>query len=363
MSKGAKAVIGVVASVLIPFAAPVIAGAIAGSSLVGGFVSAIGGSITAALGGGAFGAAVAGGLGSGLVGAGLGAASAALTGGDIGKGALYGGVGSALTGGLKAFSAAKTAATTGPNGAFPTVGEAAAAGPATGGVGGLGGIVPGGITSVSGTPIVAGAEGAKTILGQIGAGLGEAAPRILKQAATYLVSGVLSATSADEQRQIQLAAQRMRELQGQNDQLYQQLLQEAQSIDPNARGEQWFNDAKIQGIAATEAAVERVNPRNQGAIAEVTRAGFIDALRNATIASRTGYDQAVNERRSAINTAATFPRTNAALGALDLATEEETRRGRRREGIASAITGLFTPDPGENPDPRVRDQALQAGYA
>lgn len=84
MSKGLKTILGIVAAIAIPFAAPVIAGAIGVSGAVGGL-----------LGSTALGASV----GSGLVGAGLGAGAAALTGQNPLLGAALGGFGGFASGG------------------------------------------------------------------------------------------------------------------------------------------------------------------------------------------------------------------------------------------------------------------------
>lgn len=84
MSKGAKKVLGVVAAVAIPFAAPAIAGALAGS---------------AALAGTGFGAFLGTAGGSALTGAVLGGAASALTGGNPLVGAAMGGLGGFAGGG------------------------------------------------------------------------------------------------------------------------------------------------------------------------------------------------------------------------------------------------------------------------
>lgn len=78
MSKGVKAVVGIVASIAIPFVAPIIAGSIAAATGV---------------------AALGGTLGSTLVGAGLGAATAAATGANPILGAAAGGFGGFMGGG------------------------------------------------------------------------------------------------------------------------------------------------------------------------------------------------------------------------------------------------------------------------
>ena len=94
MSKSVKMIVGVVAAVAIPFAAPALAAMVMGSAAFGGALAA---------GATAIGTTAT----SGLIGAGLGAASAAATGGDIGKGALFGGLGGGLGGYASATKAAQ----------------------------------------------------------------------------------------------------------------------------------------------------------------------------------------------------------------------------------------------------------------
>lgn len=84
MSKSLKRVIGVVAAIAIPFAAPAIAASLGVSAAIG---TAMG-----------VGASTAATVGSALTGAALSAGSAALTGGDVGKAALFGGIGGGFAG-------------------------------------------------------------------------------------------------------------------------------------------------------------------------------------------------------------------------------------------------------------------------
>jgi len=86
---GLKAVVGLVAAVAIPFAAPAIVGAMASSTAIAAAMPAL----TAALSNTA-GAVV----GSAIVGAGLGAVTAKVTGGDVGRGALFGAIGGGIGG-------------------------------------------------------------------------------------------------------------------------------------------------------------------------------------------------------------------------------------------------------------------------
>ena len=86
---GIAAVIGVVAAVAIPFAAPAIIGAMASSTAIAASMPFI----TAAL------STTAGAvIGSAIVGAGLGAVTASLTGGNVGRGALMGAIGGGIGG-------------------------------------------------------------------------------------------------------------------------------------------------------------------------------------------------------------------------------------------------------------------------
>lgn len=86
---GLKAVVGLVAAVAIPFAAPAIVGAMASSTAIAAAMPAL----TAAL------STTAGAVvGSAIVGAGLGAVTAKVTGGDVGRGALFGAIGGGIGG-------------------------------------------------------------------------------------------------------------------------------------------------------------------------------------------------------------------------------------------------------------------------
>ena len=86
---GLKAVVGLVAAVAIPFAAPAIVGAIASSTAIAASMPFV----TAAL------STTAGAVvGSAIVGAGLGAVAAKATGQDVGRGALFGAIGGGIGG-------------------------------------------------------------------------------------------------------------------------------------------------------------------------------------------------------------------------------------------------------------------------
>ena len=94
-SKGVKKVLGVVAMVAIPFAAPAIASSIGLSTFLG--TTAIGAASTW--------------VAPALVGAGLGAISAKITGGDVLKGAIGGAIGGGIGGFAKGLGATQAATT------------------------------------------------------------------------------------------------------------------------------------------------------------------------------------------------------------------------------------------------------------
>lgn len=86
---GIAAVVGVVAAIAIPFAAPAIVGAMASSTAIAASMPFV----TAAL------STTAGAvIGSAIVGAGLGAVAASVTGGNVGRGALMGAIGGGIGG-------------------------------------------------------------------------------------------------------------------------------------------------------------------------------------------------------------------------------------------------------------------------
>ena len=358
MSRGVGRAIGLVAAIAMPFFAPAIAGAV-------GLSTAVTGAATF-LGAGKFAGAIGATIGSGLVGAGMGAANAALTGGNVGLGALGGGLAGGFLGATGGGFKFGQAAITGPKGAFPTIAQANAATPAVPGAGvvgagGLPGAVPGvvGAGSMSNTvgaigPTGLGATGAgtagqgaaRTMLGRISQSLGNATPDIMQKAAVFIASNVLAGTSAKENALISQAAARMREIEGQNKGLYDMMLAEAQAINPQARGMQYYNDAQLQGIAAGEAAVEGMSPRDVNAKSEISRRYLQRASANATLAYRQGYDSGETQRRSALGNLGNMPQSNAAMGALAL---EQTRRANQAAnaaGIRSSLGTIFTPDPG-----------------
>jgi hypothetical protein len=182
MSKSVKMIVGVVAAVAIPFAAPALAAAVMGSTALGGALAA--------------GATTLGMTGtSAVIGAGLGAASAAATGGDIGRGALFGGLGGGL-GGLAKAGQAATAAQGASQGAATTQQGFNAATSAQGlATDAAAGLAPQGFSGGAVDATVAGLSsgmqgaGAATAPGAM-AGLGTSAPALAESAQAGLTTGV-----------------------------------------------------------------------------------------------------------------------------------------------------------------------------
>jgi hypothetical protein len=134
---GAKAVLGVVAAVAIPFVAPMVMTAIATSTTIAAAMPIVSSIASSAVGYT---------VGSAIVGAGLGAITAKVTGGDVGRGALMGAIG----GGIGGYSNYNTAIARGAN-------------------------IPGANTSITqaGTPTVAtGTPTANVVITNTGSGTG-----------------------------------------------------------------------------------------------------------------------------------------------------------------------------------------------
>jgi len=161
MSKGIKKVLGIVAAIAIPFAAPMIAGALGAS---------------AALAGTGFGTFLGTAGGSALTGAALGGLSSAATGGDPLRGAIFGGIGGFAGGGgfNNMFGGAQTLPGQASTGSLAT-GQTTGAG-LTVGQGGGASLLPGATTTAAqATGAAAGTAGAAGgvggFLSKIGTGI------------------------------------------------------------------------------------------------------------------------------------------------------------------------------------------------
>lgn len=291
MSKGVKKVLGVVAAVAIPFAAPAIAGAMAGS---------------AALAGTGFGAFLGTAGGSALTGAVLGGATAALTGGNPLMGAAMGGLGGfAGAGGFQNMFGAPAATSTNAVSGPMTSSIRPMARPA-----GLGAAAPAATGAAAGAT---GAAAAPTTLGgffqQVGQGL-LANPAGVAQLAMTVFGRPPQDLTAAEQAQLE----DLKVLAENNRQLFEQRVAEANSLLQQAR-QQAPNPA--QAFAETKIATERQ-------LAEGTRG--------------MGADQAAFERRRAgIRSAQT--------GATAAAAEEARGRGAQAQLTQAGLSALPTSAP------------------
>jgi len=263
MSKGVKQVLGVVAAIAIPFAAPTIAGAL----------STLAGTATAT---GAF-LGTAG--GSALTGAVLGGTAAAATGQNPLVGAALGGVsGFAGAGGFQGMfgtgaQPTSTAAVSGPMGASPVPVASPAGLTVPGSVAGA----TAGTTAAAAAPATLG-----TFFQQVGQGFLNNPAGTIQLAATVFGRSPQELTAA-EQAQLE----ELKELAGTNRELFEQRVTEANRLLQMAeqqapRTEQAFAETKIaserqladttRGRSAGEAALERRRGRIRSSTAGATAA-------------------------------------------------------------------------------------------
>ena len=322
MSKGLKVAIGVVAAIAIPFAAPMIAGAIAGSALFAG--TALGGFL-------------AGAGGSALVGAGLGAASAAATGRNPLLGAALGGIGgfaggggfSGLFGGAGAGTGAAGAAASAPApvvgaGALAPVPAAAAAGAPMQLAGGIGGAA------------ATAAPTAGLSVGSLASSLASSVnPSNLAQLALVMY-GNSNTEQLDSARKA--ALQETAELASRDRALFEQRVDAARKVMQQAEANP--QNAYAQAAMGVERRLQEAQRGAPEATAQVNarRAG-IEAARIGTAAS-----QAENLRSTqATQTAAAMLPTQAPLGyagrALPVYEAMQKREDEQMRDIARAVGG------------------------
>lgn len=349
MSKGMKKVVGIVAAVAIPFAAPAILGALGASAALSGIASSVVGTI---------GIRAATALGSAAVGAALGAGTAAIMGQSVGRGALMGGIGGGIGGWSAGANAARTAATvSGPGGAFPTVGQAAAGVPQVAGAGvvGAGGLpVAGAAATAGGGGMLAQAASLATRMGVTSA--------MAQQALIALASGVATAPTDAEKRLQREYEDALRQQYATDQEGFRRLLAEAEGISPEDFQTRYFQEAQLQGIAATNAALENVNPRNEGAYSEIERQGLQDAALNASLAGSEGFQAGQAGRRAGLEAAYNRTPRNPYGAIIDSRNARDQRRSDDAAGFRGLITGITRgglPDAAENPD----DEIMRRGLA
>ena len=247
-SKGVKKVLGVVAMIAIPFAAPAISGAIATSGFLGATASAVAGTW----------------VGSAIVGAGLGAVTAKITGGDPLMGALGGAIGGGLGGVAKGMAtptwlggSGTAAASTAPLTTAEQLANAAAQG------GGPPGSVAMAGPGVVGAPVVA-----PTFVQQMGTGFknaltSQAAVQGMTKMSTELMMSAFMPENYDDE-QLQLIEQHKKtieRLEAQGEAVdgikmtqARSLLQQALQVDPTYLARQKEQGVKNQyALAANKA--------------------------------------------------------------------------------------------------------------
>lgn len=297
MSKGVKKVLGIVAAIAIPFAAPAIAGAIGLSSAIGGFMA------------------------STVVGAGLGAANAALTGGNVGLGLLTGGIGGAI-GGWQAGQAAASAAgstqlgTAAAGTATTSVAPGAIAGATDSAVGlyGVQAAATGGATVATSAPTLASAVA--NLPGTIVSALGgpTVAMDMAVKIGTALVAGQstddLYAGMAPEQQAAfkQMEADLKVKYEQDRDTFNQQLraatamINSGTQMDPNQIARDEANRAKIRNEAASRAGLRAIPASMGGALAARQRADAIEGSKVVGLSYAQGYTQGQQRKNNYIET-------------------------------------------------------------
>lgn len=225
VKKNWKVILGVTAAVAIPFVAPMIGGALAGSA----FLSSVAPSVASFLGSAA---------GSGLIGAGLGAASAAVTGQSPLLGAALGGLGG-FGGGMMAGQGMFSAAGSGAGGLGLTGANAVT--PATGGIIDIGGQTVNAATGLA-APAAAGGISISSLAAKLAAN--PKAIGALGQLAMTLFNKDLNELTPEEKAQLEeVAAQAAT-----NRALFEQQVTEARKVinmgTPNP--EQAYASARFQ---------------------------------------------------------------------------------------------------------------------
>ena len=221
-------IIGVVAAIAIPFVAPTLAGAIFGSTSI---------------------------VSSAITGAGLGALAgaggAALSGGDIMSGALYGAAGGAAAGAVGAWGQGATlmgsAAAPGAAAAGAAAGAPTQIAPGVAGAAGMGspivGAAPGaglgtsaGIgsdpTNVAGAPNSVAVGGQPTMMTKLTDSLLNAAPQMIGQVVRQMAGADQAAYLAQLEAEMEQFKNQDQAAYAQRQALYQQVLAEANNIDP-----------------------------------------------------------------------------------------------------------------------------------
>lgn len=387
MSKSLKKIVGIAAALIVPYAAPIISGAIGLSGAIGGV------------------------LGSGLTGAVLGGASTAALGGDWKKGALFGGLGGGIGGYLNPTGASTMFGIQGdPSaGAFGAA-SAGGTGGATAGLSTGGNIAPlpsvdamaqstnygqGAVTGVMDLGQASGfnaaqaaqapvAQGGKLaqVIDRLKAAPGELAKKVtdpkfladltLKagmMAAGTALAGNMAGMSLEEQQLLTAQAEDMQLMRMQNKDLYdlrmaqaQKMLNEADQYDPAELGRQASRQEQVRsGIATTEGLRGiRDDSKRQ---AEARRYA-LGASKNTGTAFQQGQQIGGNlqsqYRQAGLNALPAPSSLTSYSGLADAYGAKYTRQREARDDIGSFIGGLFNDkSTGDNSMPSVNYNIYQ----
>lgn len=298
MSKSVKRIIGVVASIAIPFAAPAIAGAIGLSTAIGSFAA------------------------SAVVGAGLGAVNAAATGGNVAQGALFGGIG----GGIAGLSAPAGAGANAASGTA-TSGVSAAPGAAAGVTPTIGATTVGvdAATAASGVANATGAvtQAAPTLMGAVSTlpqtiinalGGPQVAMDMAVKIATQLVAGQatddLYAGMPPEQAEAFKKMEADLKVKYEQDKdLFTTQLRAAQAIitqgiqtDPNQVALDEAKRTKNRDAAQMRAGLRETPASQAGAFATRQRQYMLDSSKNVATSYMGGYTEGQKRRTGLIQT-------------------------------------------------------------
>lgn len=355
-------VIGVIAAIVIPFAAPAIFGAIAASG-------ALGAGIAAAASSGGFLGAVTGIVGSAVTGGIINAGVALATGGNIGQafgqGALSGGLGG-LGRGLGALNGASAA---GQAGAVVKGGSALLPSAGTVGTGGLGSVAAGSaaITQSAATLSQGAVAGGSQIMSQLGnifSGNG------INQIGRALTNAIVNGES--QERIDALAAQQRAALQtlsAQEQAAYSQRMQAAQQIlaDADRMDPAWQARVRMADVAGMEANQHRQAMRNiatrQGGSLDAgqrkayERGSALHTARSKALVYNRGFTEAqtaqnqVRAQGAGLSTGPNFAPWQAGVE-LDAGVEQATRANQESTwgGFTDAIFGTRTPPQATSPD-------------
>jgi len=365
--KGLKKVLGFVAAIAIPFAAPAIAGAMGLSS-----------ALTGALG---MGAKLATTAASALTGAGLGAAKAALMGENIGQGALSGAIGGGAGGFAKAGQAGLATAGTTSSAGLTTAASPGLASQVTnigGNIGVSGGALAAPATTALTAASVPGAVAAPSLLGTIKTALGTQIaknPDLMLKAGTQLASAAMTSgrfagmSGAEkrayiaQQEELKQRGELNKKLFGDQQMRAQQAMNDANRIDPFGRAQQAANMMRVQGDVVGQEAARKTGFTQRAGLnmAEARRAQLDSAEKAAGIFDRTyatTETQRVGQRNAAFGL---FPTQAPSGTAADQLALEEANRKRREElqaGLNTTAGYLFGNSPMKS---TASDAASKAG--